>query len=217
MTVGRSYELRSAYKSFQYLDTNLKNAADGREMCTKLIRQADDLESCLSLYRTMTMLSIKSGIYIGDQIDFLLSQLQSDSPEAVLFGIAENLIIVAAKYPSSFSISHVGMVMKFLNSNRLHPGTRARLAQCVAAILSHPSILKSFFGATLHLSNEHQALQREIETFMNSTLDEFLFKEPFVLAKEKLKYTIAPTKLAIFLMEKSFKRFLHKGTLFLRL
>jgi hypothetical protein len=150
-------------------------------MCLEMISKGADVEALLKIYRGMTLLAIKSVVFIPKMLDHLLEMTTSEKTQAALnLGIAENLIIVAKRNPDSFQAEHISFLFTLINGGLAFVESRARLCQAIIAIFENKIIFD--------IICKEKAVITGIEAFISQTLMSAL--------NVNLKHSLSVAKLA---------------------
>lgn len=131
-------------------------------MCLDMISRNSDTEAVLKLYRGMTMLCLKSVVFIPKIIDHLLKMGREEISSSLNLGVAENLVIIARAHPDSFQPKHISLLFKFINDDLNLVGSRAQLSLAIAAISRYKILFQIF-------CKDKQVFDR-LKTFLSITL-----------------------------------------------
>ena len=132
---------RNLYWAFMEL-RDIDYSLEGRGWCKDIIKICQNLKLKRLLIRTKTILSIKSVIYISDEIEDLVSNLEDGAmySEIVHVTIAEALIVIALKSPDNFEAKFLSRLFDYVNNEDISIAPRARTCQAVLTIFQHTAI-----------------------------------------------------------------------------
>ncbi|KAJ3306487.1 hypothetical protein HDV03_005097 [Kappamyces sp. JEL0829] len=176
-SVQHAETFQDLFRIFSYLDKRFDHAERGRDMCMELIKSLASPHLVIPLYRSLVMLSVRSGVFLASHIDYLLDHLDSqDLVDKVELTIVEGLVVVAKLRPDSFAPHQFVRLVAWVNLAGSPIASRARAAQALGIVASDAILLGVLLKGDAALEHMQHYMTQTVQTVLR---EQFGYSRPF--------------------------------------